>query len=496
MKDKEKRVVVYQTANYSYPKIETALHSSGCYPEFSTELEKLEVDSVYDSVRNCLHLLGLDASNFGRQEWNPLSDWGIRPGCSVLIKPNLVMHHNPVEGQGTECLFTQPSVVVPVIDYVALALQGRGKIVIGDAPMQECDFEQLISESGYVAMIRHYKEKFEKEFNGELQIELADFRQLRSKPVGLLRKAVIDQSKQGVVVDLGQKSSFCSADSKSLQRFRITNYDPRILITHHTETKHEYMISRYALEADFIINMPKPKTHRKAGVTISLKNLVGINARKEYLPHHTLGAIGDGGDEYEKSSKLHALRSAIIDKRNAHMFEKKYYIARTENLLIRILTKTIRILQGKNFYEEGSWYGNHTISRTINDLNEILLYANKKGIICDHKRRKILTIADMIISGEKEGPVLPSKKPVGIIAAGFNSVLFDETVSTLMGFDFRKIPTIVLALKNKRLLDGTDITPEIISNNQSWNGKSLFQIDKKETLHYCPTAGWAGHIEL
>ena len=60
--------------------------------------------------------------------------------------------------------------------------------------------------------------------------------------------------------------------------------------------------------------------------------------------------------------------------------------------------------------------------------------------------------ADMIVSGEKEGPVNPTPKNVGLIAAGTNSVCFDEAVSTLMGFDYHKIPSIVRARKSKGVL--------------------------------------------
>ena len=85
---------------------------------------------------------------------------------------------------------------------------------------------------------------------------------------------------------------------------RITNYDPAYLKQHHNADKHEYFINSDVLNADVVINMPKPKTHRKAGVTISMKNLVGINCRKEYLPHHTNGSKEEGGDEYLHRSYL------------------------------------------------------------------------------------------------------------------------------------------------------------------------------------------------
>ena len=81
---------------------------------------------------------------------------------------------------------------------------------------------------------------------------------------------------------MGMESEFSSEDSGTLEKLRITNYDPAILKQHHTENKHEYYISDYLLNADCVINMPKPKSHRKAGVTIALKNLIGINVRKEF----------------------------------------------------------------------------------------------------------------------------------------------------------------------------------------------------------------------
>ncbi|SFB14008.1 DUF362 domain-containing protein [Selenomonas ruminantium] len=47
---------------------------------------------------------------------------------------------------------------------------------------------------------------------------------------------------------------------------------------------HNYNVSEVVLEADVVISLPKPKTHRFGGVTAALKNMVGINANKECLP--------------------------------------------------------------------------------------------------------------------------------------------------------------------------------------------------------------------
>ena len=78
-------------------------------------------------------------------------------------------------------------------------------------------------------------------------------------------------------------SDFFGECKRNIKNMRITNYDPSIMQRHHNEEKHEYYISDYALQADVIINIPKPKCHRKAGMTAALKNFVGLNVRKEFV---------------------------------------------------------------------------------------------------------------------------------------------------------------------------------------------------------------------
>ena len=57
------------------------------------------------------------------------------------------------------------------------------------------------------------------------------------------------------------------------------------------------------MEADVFINIPKLKTHKKVGLTCALKNLVGINANKNWLPHHTEGTTDRGGDQFPASNR-------------------------------------------------------------------------------------------------------------------------------------------------------------------------------------------------
>ena len=58
--------------------------------------------------------------------------------------------------------------------------------------------------------------------------------------------------------------------------------------------RNEYLLSETVLSADLVVNLPKLKTHKKTGVTLALKNLVGINGDKNLLPHHCVGSPDAG----------------------------------------------------------------------------------------------------------------------------------------------------------------------------------------------------------
>lgn len=483
----ESYISIVRAGCTSYPGKETYFRPSTKYPEYLFEELSSEKNAVYDAVRESLHLLGLDEEHYGSAEWNPLGEM-VHPGMHVLIKPNLVLHYNKNLSGGTECLYTQPSVVAPIIDYVLIALQGSGQVIIGDAPLQECNFEKLIQESGYASLLSYYQEK-------NITIDLVDFRGLKSRVKNGIIYTEITQNENGTIVDLGPFSEFASEDQAAINRMRVTNYDPRVLSRHHNTEKHEYYISNYVLDADVIINMPKPKTHRKAGVTISLKNFVGANVRKEFLPHHTMGAISEGGDEYEKKSLTQKIRSYLADKENICLANKHVGMARLCLTGIHVCSGILWLKRER--YTEGSWHGNHTISRTVVDLNKIIYYADKKGNLQAQKTRNVLIVADMIISGEGEGPIYPSPKPIGFIASGINPICFDEIICTLMGFSAEKIPTIYCAknICSPFVLEGKGQIPIIRSNDPRFEGKDIYALNPKDLFYFKPTDGWSGHIE-
>lgn len=481
---------IYKIKRPEYPSKKEFFRPNKVYMEF----EKLplkecaeEVNYVYEGLRNLLLMLEYDKEHIGTKRWNPFRGI-ISPGQYIVIKPNLVMHKNAVKKNGEECLYTHPSVVAAVLDYVILAMSDEdgkfsGNIIVGDAPMQSCDFRALVKESGYAQLISYYQKK-------GYAVKLKDFRNVKVKVSdrGWIYRKQEKDGNSGKVVSLGSESNFTELSTGRMKRLRVTSYDPAILKKHHNESVHEYRIADEILKADVIFNMPKPKTHRKAGVTIAMKNFVGINANKEYLPHHTMGSRKSGkGDEYLHDNIFFWMAGIFQDWKNMAMQREYYALAKVIHIFSGI-NNVIGRKFAKETYREGSWYGNDTIWRTVFDLNNIILFCDKHGKMRDTAQRNILNIADMIIAGEGDGPVAPVPKECGVIAAGENPALFDEAVCSLMGIDGRKIPSVCHIRDMGRLFFEAG-KAEIVSNRQKWNVRDRL-IRHEDSLQFLPNPGW------
>ena len=114
------RVAIAVAGAVAYP---SAPFSPGeAYPEYRLRDVAPVANPVYAAVRESFRLLELDASAYGRAEWNPLGGW-IKPGMRVLLKPNLVRHFHPY-GLDTRAIYTHGSVVRAVADFAWRALEG------------------------------------------------------------------------------------------------------------------------------------------------------------------------------------------------------------------------------------------------------------------------------------------------------------------------------------------------------------------------------------
>lgn len=470
---------------YSYPGSFDAFSPSEEYPEYLWKEMSVKKNTVYDMVRSALWGLELDKENYGTGYWNPFKHI-IKAGDTVLVKPNMVMHVNGANGD-MDCLITHPSVVRAVLDYVCIALKGSGKIILGDAPMQLCDYDNLIEEQGYREIINFYK-------SHNVSIDLCDFREITAQfEKGNLRVKTRLQEDRVFSVDLKNRSFHAEKDHLFSLR-RITNYDCKDLIKYHCENSHIYKIIDHALQADVIINMPKPKTHRKAGMTGALKNMVGVIGNKNCLPHHMKGAVEERGDEYYSKNIWKRLMTNTQEKLDSKSKSsiKSFYLRLLRKMLSEIVKRNDRDL-----FSEGSWYGNDTIWRTILDINRILIYSDKKGQLQDTPQRKMFVLGDMINCGEGEGPLLPENKWVGIIVAGNNFWEVDNTIAEIMKFSQDQIPYIVNAplAKEFPLTGKIDDRNKICvrSNIKGING--IVDIEKLGVPSFKPTHGWAGHIE-
>lgn len=462
------------------------------YPEYPFEANSIdgtEDNGVYSAIRNILIETGLDHEHFEKKEWNPFGGF-IKEGQTVLLKPNLVMDVNPAVDnyeKGMECLITHPSVVRCLFDYSYIALKGRGTIIIADAPVQGCDFDRLLEKTGYGDLF----DFFLSQRTCDMKIITADLREVTYRkengvPIQELRK---DMVFKGVDVDLGTKSHFSKLDNN--RRLRVTLYDGKDTVRNHNKNKNVYRISEAILCADVVISIPKPKTHRIAGYTGALKNMIGVNARKEYLPHHQIGSKDDGGDEYIASHKtLKRMNSWANDKANWALKYGHKRIWRFLDEMGRITGKRLDMYES-NRVKYGMWYGNDTIWRTILDLNRIVYYADKNGRMCDKPQRNILYFGDMIVSGDHEGPLNPSYKKVGGILFSDNPVEFDMCVVKMMGFDWHRLPTLYNALEDPYLSIDDSMLVCMKSNDEEFN---CFIKDLSRNFGFVPTKGWKGWI--
>ena len=405
------------------------------YPEFSTWQDQTDpANHVYEAVRNILADMGLDRNNFNHPAWNPLREF-IESGQRALIKPNWVFHVNPLDGS-TESLITHTSLIRAVIDYLILALDQEGTIEIADAPLQGCDFNELLRRNSIMKLIENYRERFPK-----VTISVFDLRKtvLRRGRSWMAEQSIQPGDPRGYsLIDLGQESLLTDIQDR-FERFRVTMYDHRMMHEHHNLEKHEYLISNSVLSSDFILGLPKLKCHNKAGITGALKNLVGINGHKEYLPHHTNGCPATGGDQYRHDSRIKPLINRVYDDYWSNHGGRGQVRNALSAMTIRVCRRLSRLLD-EDHLMEGGWSGNDTVPRMTLDLNHVLYYHDRNvHRLSSAPVRNVLHIVDGVVAGEGYGPLRPAPKRAGVVLGGSNPLSIDACGAKLMGFDPMKI---------------------------------------------------------
>lgn len=269
----------------------------------------------------------------------------VQPGDTVLIKPNMVVAERGESGN-----VTHPHVVEPLIKMCYEA--DAEKILVGDGA-GETDTYKVYVVSGMKKIIDKLK-------NDGIPVEFIDLN--------------YDKNPQ------------------------TDDYDAFDLGPLTLNQGHVYRVAHSISEVDVIISVPKLKSHNGAGISVSLKNIIGV------APGGYYGFPKRKG----KEDKL------------PHFSDKPWYSSER--------------------YDK--------IWRTIIDLNKIALglYPGSP------KRRKFLTVVDGVVGGVYDRLVdsLPVWKPinVGVLIAGIDPVAVDTIAARIMCYLPKRIPSIVWAAES------------------------------------------------
>jgi uncharacterized protein (DUF362 family) len=478
----------------SYAGLEPPFGPGKAYPELAAILGEEACtgppNGVYAAVRTALRALGLDAQRFGGAAWNPLADLVPRGG-RALLKPNFIRHWNPTPGASVQSVITHGSVLRAMADYALLAVGPEGSVVIAEAAQQDCDFGQVRTIAGLDALAELYETTWAKELEViDLRREWVVFRD------GIIveRRALQGDPLGYRVVDLGSRSFFHDSGLDAA-RMRGADYDPVVTAEHHRDGRNEYLLSETVLRADLVINLPKLKTHKKTGVTLALKNLVGINGDKNWLPHHCAGPVSAGGDEFPGERFFDRARSRLADVARA-MLKRGAAIAP-----LRLARRAERTLFGDDFVRSGNWHGNRTTWRMCLDLNRCLYYSDAHGLHLDAPGpvRRVLTVLDGVVGGEGAGPLAPTDVPSGVVMASLDPLALDLAAVRFMGFDEQKIPKVREAMHDQGPRISTVKHPDdvrvvaLAEGSQDLRDISLDHLPCRRPFE--PHPGWRGHIE-
>lgn len=496
------RVSVAIAERALYPS-SSPFHPHEAYPEFPFGRDALssEPNFAYAALRDALALYGADEENYGTPRWNPLKGI-VCPGDQVVIKPNFVLSFNE-EGYGLEPVVTHPSILRAVADYAFIALEGKGSVRIVDAPQWDCDFDVLGKWGGFEALRSFYTSR-------GLDFDILDVRRLRLRKtnrgyITAKDRIYLDGDPLGyAVVNLGEHSLLNSLPH--VERLYGSDYDRTETVSHHSHGVHEYLVSKTILGADVVLNVPKMKVHKKVGVTLNVKNLVGINGDKNYLPHYRIGSPSQGGDEFPDSmgkataghiqnartwlqSKLLTKKSPLGEMIYGAIFNSYRFLR--DALGLRIEKPILA----------GNWYANDTCWRMAVDLMTILFFADTEGILREAPQRRFFSVVDGLIGGQRNGPLAPKPIESRLVVAGDHPYAVDIAVTRLMGFDWQKIPQLTHLMSSEtsnpfaRFFQIEDVQEIEIRSPRKDIETMMFHRDLVNPP-FEPHPGWVGHIEL
>ncbi len=406
--------------------------------------------------------------------------------------------HEPDSLKGTGCIVTQSFLVDWVVRALWRTFQGNCEITVGDVPLQTCDWGRMLSDAGYPAVQDQWR-------RDGISCQILDFRREWRPVTGKTfqeHPVALPGDPKGYVLVKVDKHSFLEPISAASAKFAVTDYSTTSTRSRHEPGRHEYLVPRSALECDLFVNVPKLKTHQKAGVTVALKNLIGINGDKSYLPHHRSGSPRFGGDEFKDERWWLGYAHSFTRRHLQGRFKSAFKAAHGAWLQIRKLAGLRQNQTAPDgstaglFVTDGAWYGNDTVWRTVLDVNQALFFGLAAGGWREAPRGGYLVVVDGIIGGEGNGPLRPVPKQSNILILGDNPVETDRACAHVMGFDPEKIPLLRRANYQGTLLENFSRAPaEVQWFDPRGKIKASGGYDTVPDLGFEPAPGWKGHIE-
>jgi uncharacterized protein (DUF362 family) len=413
----------------------------------------------------------------------------IHSGDWVVIKPNFVKESKENDNKEWKSVITSPEIIELVCNDVCQKLKGNGKVTICDAPQTDSSFSKIAQKIGLYDISERCSRKY------GIPVEILDLRneEWTNQDGVIAERHMLSGDPNGsIAFDLKKNSLFYGYRGEG--RYYGADYNSKIVNDHHKGEKQEYLICATPILADVFINLPKLKTHKKTGITVNLKNIVGINADKNWLPHHTDGTPENGGDQFPNVSMKNRLEQYSVKMARRLALNAPVF----GTIIAAKMRKagSIAFGDGSKVIRSGNWYGNDTTWRMVLDLNRCLLYGNPDGSLRENRPKRYYSIVDGIIGMEGNGPMQGDPVQTGVVLGGDDPVAVDMLAARVMGFDWKKIPLISETFKLKNLPIST-ADPEkidVISDVPEWNGK-YSEIKDSNFYNFKPPFGWVGHIE-
>jgi len=330
-----------------------------------------------------------------------------------------------------------------------LSTGSEGRVLVADAPTSDSRMEilkervqwdridEICRSAGYsVSFLDLRKEQYFVE-NGVTVRRIP----LRGDPEGYK------------IVDVAEFSEF-EDPNVNFRLLRGACHDDADTRKHHSAGRHEYLLSGSVMNADLVINMPKFKTHGKIGVTGAVKNLVGINGDKNWLPHWRAGFSRSGGDQYTHRSLTNLLKyffTSVSWPLLRYRFSAK---------IISMLSKAVHRLGIRSISGSGVGFQNDTTWRMVLDINKALMYGAQDGSVNERRNGKqIIHLMDAVVAGQGEGPLSVDPLDLGCIIVSSDPVRTDILAAALCGLDWERFSYLRHAVDSTRLRI-TDYSPE------------------------------------